>query len=396
MEGSNQNINQDNQIVSNIENGVSSNTIKIDPFASSNMDLEENVEEPVIEQVIEENHSPKKSKKNLFIIVGLAFVILIVMITLFVLLFRPKKNHEAVEMREVVEDTSFYGILKDSMKQGEFQDEVSVALKEISSNASKLYFIPIDIDSDEDLELVAYVDDETKYLIQFEMTDGVYFEDSFELDSFESFGYAYSLDDNRCCWFTESKDYVTLIQNRKTVLKKEDFLKQYYVVSNDFVNKITLEDFLSYNLGAKLDVELLEKQEITEKKLFEENQLTLLGIREKVMKQLEEKAAAEAEALKQKEAEEQKKDIFDLNGVLLHYGKYVEETHSGLGDFTINRDGTCLLGERVCTWSYSKYTFEDTEQQAICIHLEGAELYISSWKSNSVSNGDGWSSVYQG
>ena len=64
---------------------------------------------------------------------------------------------------------------------------------------------------------------------------------------------------------------------------------------------------------------------------------------------------------------------------------------------TINRDGSCQIGGKECTWEKTAYKFSGEEMiGAIVIRYDGKELYISSWNSNCLSDGKNYTVTYQG
>ena len=376
-----------------IEEKVSSNTVEIDPFACSNIDIFESADPPVIQEVIEVEK--KTRKKNMAIIGGLAAFIVVFSITFFAIRFSPNNANRKVQNREIDKTLTPMEILENSIKSGEFSKEVSNALKETTEG--DVSFLLMDIDSDEQMELVGYVEGlEKKYLLQFEIDEDVYYDRSFEMDAKDSLGYAFSPNENRCYWYVENQGTVALIKAQKTILKNSDFINSYFTVTKTLEEVCVIDKFIKYPFDKDFKVDTLEENKINQEVLFTKDGLSIDSIRASYSSVLEEKQKVEAEANKAKELEEQKKDIFDLNTVLLRYGTYKDMGNS-YGDFTINRDGSCQIGGKECTWEKTAYKFSGEEMiGAIVIRYDGKELYISSWNSNCLSDGKNYTVTYQG
>ena len=376
-----------------VEEVVSSNTIEIDPFACSNIDIFESADPPVIQEVIEVEK--KTRKKNMAIIAGLAAFMVVFSISFFVIRFSPNNANRKVQNREIDQTLTYIDILENSIQSGDFSKEVSNALKETTEG--DVSFLLMDIDSDEQMELVGYVEGiEKKYLLQFEIDEDVYYDRSFEMDAKDSLGYAFSPDENRCYWYAESQGTVALIKTQKTILKKNDFINSYYSVTKTIEEVSIIDKFIHYPFDKDFKIETLKENEINQEVLFTKNSITIDSIRSSYSSVLEEKKKVEEEANKAKELEEQKKEIFDLNGVLLHYGKYKDNGNS-YGDLTLNRDGSCQIGEKECTWTKTAYKFSSEEMiGAISIKYDDKELFVSSWSSNCISDNKNYTVTYQG
>lgn len=373
-------------------------TIPIDPFVSSNMDTEETFEEPVIQKVIDVEEE-KKNKILRIILISLAGVAgLIILVTLLVIILSPKKKESNVQ-RRVVEDASFSGIVSRSIRDGEFDSELEDALKDLSISTKKVYLIPMDLNSDENVELVAYVEENDKhYLLQFDVDEEVLFADSFPLQAKDTFGYVYSLSQNISNWCSVKDGQFTIIHHRKMVLKQEDFDKEYYIVTQDFNGKKVLENALEYEINGEFDTNKLDEITVTKETLLKSNNITSQDMRNKAEEYFKQKKEEEdknnAESQKAKELEEQKNEIFGLNGVILRYGTYVQESGS-YGNLTLNKNGSCTIGSIECKWNITNHDFNG-DTQSIAIQFNDIDLYVSSWSSNNLTDKSGWSVMYQG
>ena len=386
------------QVTNNNESNIG-NTVTIDPFVSSNIDVEEAVEEPVIQKVIDvEEEKRKKITKTILIVLGSILGILLI-VTVAVILFSPKKKEGTIQRREL-EDSSYSGVINRSIRDGEFDRELESALKSVGITTDKVYLISMDLDSDEILELVAYAENEEKhYLLQFDVDEEVLFDDSFPLNNKESFGYVYSISQNTSNWCSVMGDQYTIIHHRKMVLKKEDFDKEYYIVTQDFNGKKTLDNALEYQINGDFDATLLDEISITKESLLKDSQMTAQEMRAKAEDHFKQKKEEEdknnAESEKAKLMEEQKNEVFGVNGVILRYGTYSQESGS-YGDFTINKNGTCTIGSIDCNWSIVNHNFDGSDISSILIKVGDQEVYVSSWSSNRISDNSNWSVVYQG
>ena len=376
-----------------------SNTVPIDPFVSSNIDVEEAVDEPVIQRVIDVEEEKKQKKLKIVLIIVGAIVGITLLILLMILLFSPSKKKSDVQHREI-EDSSFSGIINRSIKEGEFDRELESALKSLSMNTNKAYLLSMDLDSDDNLDLVAYVEDENKkYLLQFEVDEEVLLEEAYPLTNKESFGYVYSLSQNISNWCSVNDEQYTIIHHRRMVLKSDDFFKEYYIVTQNYNDQKVLNNAIEYVINEDFDASLLEKIKITKESLLENNQMTTMDMRNKAeeyfKQRKEEEEKNNAEALKAKELEEQKNEVFGLNGVILRYGTYVQESGS-YGNLVLNKNGSCMIGSLECKWSLSSYDFSSGSVPAILIQFNDIDLYVSSWSSNNLTDKNNWSVMYQG
>lgn len=393
--------NQDDILVDNSSDEIT-HTIPIDPFVSSNMDeVDEVVEEPVIEQVIDLEEEKKKKIKKILLISGISLIGVIFLILLIILILSPKKKESTIQQRKVDEELTFKDIVQTNIKNGNFDKELNYALKEIDIQDDDVSLIPIDIDLDDELELMAFIKNgEKSYLISFDVDEEILYDDYYNLNNNESLAFAYSIDKKSSCFYTDYNGFYTMILNRKMVIKPEDFSKEYYIVTKDFNSQSILENSITYKKDKKINISDLDKVSITKESLLQNNQLsleTMVSKAEEYFKEKSEKDSKDKEEQdKAKEQEEQRKEIFELNGFFLHYGPYGQESGS-YGHLLLNRDKTCKIGEVDCTWSFGNHDFDGTSTSAILIHADGGlEVAISSWKSNSLSDNKNWSLSYQG
>ena len=135
-------ISNDNVEVNNLDNNSSS----VDGFYEY-----QNEDEPVIQKVIDVD----KRKK---IIIGCIIIslILVIGIVCFIVFGNHKTSKTHIEKRVANNYSSFVNTINDSIASGDFDKEISKALKDIKMDTSELLFVCLDIDSDSDNELVAY------------------------------------------------------------------------------------------------------------------------------------------------------------------------------------------------------------------------------------------------
>ena len=357
------------------------------------------VEQPVIQKVIK---YPNKTK---YIIM---FSILFVVSITSVILLVPKKkdNLEYRKVSEVDAKTTnnyseYVNTINYSISDGSFDKEINKALNDVDVSVDTLFFICIDIDSDGENELVAYTDDGTnKTILQFEVDEDVVFDDSFQVNSKDSLGYAYSYEDDSNYWFTEFEGEYTIIKHPKRVIKSNDFFEGFSIITKIYNGVPIFDNAFEYKSGYELDIPKLESEEISVDKLLENNALTQEAIKEAALKIKNEKleeAKKKEEEEKQKELEQQESTTpFTLNDMNLHYGKYKEIGTILYGNFIIHTDGTCELGGNPCTWTYSNHDFGlGSLEQSIEVDVDGAKYQFTSRSNDTITNGESWTISHQ-
>ena len=366
----------------------------VDPDASVSSD------EPVIQKVIDVD---KQRKIRLIIIIAVLVVIIGVVVAVFVLPSGKKSKNSTINARKVSNNYSmFVNSIDSSAKSGALDKEVNKALKEVRLNTDTLSMMALDIDSDNELELVAFAEDGSeKYLLQFEVYDGdVLYEDKFQLNEKNSLAYAYSIKEGKTYWITDYVSEYTIIKHPRRVLKSIDFLDGYYVITNKFDEKEILDNAVEYKSGYKLNALKLEESAIDYEKILVDNSLTKENVKDMALKYKSDRD----EALKNALTEQQNREVetnenaltLNLNGFVLHYGKYVENANIFYGDLVLHQNGVCELGSIKCTWTYGNFDFgTGSLEQSIDI-TRGSELIHFTARSNdAVTNCDSWSAIHQ-
>lgn len=356
---------------------------------------------------IDTKKDSKKDKKTLYIIVGLSAIILILIIVLLIVLIpknKESKNKNVSSTEDKVSESEFVKTISNAIKNEKLVKEINKALNDSNVKTNKVYLLSMDIDRDNKQELMAYAEDENKkFLLQFEITDEVVYEDSFQLDSKDSMGYTYSVETDRNYFFTLHNGNYTIIERQKKIIKEEDYIKNYFTIANTY-NKIPiLNNAVEYDLSENFDAKELEKKEINEETLLKDNDIKETDIRPaaekyfKDKKEAEEKAKKEEEERKIKEEEAKKKEeesTFKLEGKTLHYGKYTAETAVMFESIIINKDKTAKVDDKECSWKIGTFDFsqdssknEDNKKESITITCEEGDYNLTAFENDKLSNG---------
>ena len=350
-------------------------------------------EEPVIQKVIDVDKRRK-------IIIGSIIISLIVIIAIIVfVVLNNNKSKTSIEKRVTSDYSTFVNTINDSISNGDFDKEINKALKEIKINTNELYFVCIDIDSDEDNELVAYVEEgNEKYILIFEIDEEVLYDDSFKVNSKDSLGYAYSFSDDKNYWFTDYVSEYTIIKHPKRVIKVNDFLDNFYTITKTYKGSSIFDNAVLYKSGYKIDVKKMEEDAITEDKVLEDNTTNQDKVKEAATlyknEKDKEKLDKELEQQRREVESEDQDNIFTLNNKLMNYGTYKEISAASYGNFVIHKNGTCEIGGTTCSWSYGTYDFGlGSAEQSIEVHKENEVIHFTSRGDNTLTNGSNWSAT---
>ena len=352
-----------------------------------------------------ESKPKKKNNKKLYIIIGVISALIILGIILLII-FIPKKNDNNKTKDKDVEDKSksesqFVKTLNSALKSGDLAKEINKGLKDSNITTDKVHLLNIDIDKDGKQELVVYAEDSSKkYILQFEIGDEVTYEDSFQLDSRDSFGYAYSVSSDRNYFYSKYEGNYTIIGKQKKVIKEADFMDDYFVIVNTYKNTPILNNSIEYDLENSFDVEKLDKNEINEETLLKDNDIGENEIRpaaedyfKKKKTEEEEKKKAEEEKKKAEEeaAKKEQESSFKLNNKTLHYGKYSQEKTT-IEYVIINSNGSGEIDGNSCTWKFGKHNFaqdssEDEELESVNFNCTDGDYYLTAFENDKLGDG---------
>ena len=312
-------------------------------------------------------NNKKKSKKPLIISIVVIFIIILIIVVLLFL-----NNNKSIDNR-----SKYYKAIENSLDSGKLSDTFDYVLKKLKVDATHAKLLAIDIDSDKSLDLVAYIENKNQnYILNFEVDDGVYYEENYEISEIKNFGYAYSYIDNNLYWFTINNHEYTVISNGKKIMSKEEFEENYYIVTEKYEKKEILANSVEYDLDKELNIDLLEENKITKKKILSDNKLTEEKAQEIAESSKTAKENASIKEEQQKEEEKKKQQEEELKNVgypidkyILKYGKYM--TLDGTGSFTINNDHTAIFknveNEESCSWSGNMLESENGKVPVVTI-----------------------------
>ena len=357
----------------------------------------------------DKNKDKKKSNKKKIIIISVLSLILIILIVVAVFLFLNKNNKKDEPNR-----SEYYKAIEKELDNKTLGKKFDKALEKNNIDTASVKVISIDIDSDNKQDLVAYAEDSSKkYILNFDVSSNVTYEDSYQVTSSSSFGYAYSKEDKTTYYYTEYNGQYTVISDTKKIMSKEEFEENYYIVTNKYDNSDILSDSIDYDLDDDLDIEELENNKITKKGLLESNDLTTSSIEEKASKYFtdkqeeKERLAKEQEEKEKQEAEERKKNAgFTVGNYTLKYGKYVGTLDEMKETIVLNYDRTATYDDSngrafTCTWSVgTAWDGQDAdsavEAPAVNITCNGASISLFAMSNKTLRDTDLWAYNYVG
>lgn len=346
----------------NLESGGITEVLK-DNLSSTN--------ETVIRKNNDIKKKDKKNRRKKIIIISVIIVLLIVAGVVILLLVNKSEKTDNTENK-----SDYYKTLENNLESGKLSDEFDILLKKLNVNPTSVEVISLDLNSDFSQDLVAYVEDKNhKYLLDFEVDDDISLLDSYELST-KSIGYAYSLLDNDMYWYVINNNQYTVISDSKKIMTKDIFDDNYYVITTKYNKKDILDNAYEYDLDKELDIDLLEKNKITKKRLLNNNSLTTskvvnLAVSYKAERE-KKQAEQQEEELKNKTEEEIKKadesntlETFQVGDYKLKYGKYVSNIDGTIETYILNGDYTATFidsnnVEVGCTWSNNSVSLDIT------------------------------------
>lgn len=357
----------------------------------------------------DKNKDKKKSNKKKIIIISVLSLILIILIVVAVFLFLNKNNKKDEPNR-----SEYYKAIEKELDNKTLGKKFDKALEKNNIDTASVKVISIDIDSDNKQDLVAYAEDSSKkYILNFDVSSNVTYEESYQVTSSSSFGYAYSKEDKTTYYYTEYNGQYTVISDTKKIMSKEEFEENYYIVTNKYDNSDILSDSIDYDLDDDLDIEELENNKITKKGLLESNDLTTSSVEEKASKYFtdkqeeKERLAKEQEEKEKQEAEERKKNAgFTVGNYTLKYGKYVGTLDDMKETIVLNYDRTATYDDSngrafTCTWSVgTAWDGQDAdsavEAPAVNITCNGASISLFAMSNKTLRDTDLWAYNYVG
>ena len=340
-------------------------------------------------EVEEEKSTEKKEKKPvnkkvIFIIVGVVAAILL--IAILVILFLPKEKEEK-EKKQDPKVSNFVKVVTESLESGELVKEINKGLQENSISADKVLIMSMDFDSDKDQELMVYAEDgDKKYLLQLEIDENVTYDDSYPMTSKDSIGYVYSGEKDSNFWYTEYEKNYTIVSSTKKIIKEDDFLENYFVLTQTYKEKAIFQNAVEYNMDKNLDVEKLEEKAFSNKDLLADNDIEEKDIKDAYKdylkkKEEEDKKKKEEEEAKAAEEELQKKlsGTLQLGNAHYKFGTYNIYDAKGNpdGKLILYSDMTCEHKGLSCT--YTVGSARDSEEKEVPgISLSTGQIYIVS------------------
>lgn len=257
------------------------------------------------------NKKGKKSKKQLWLIIIASTIVLII----FLLIFLLKQKKEEPPKTKTIKYTEYGSAISKSLEKGLLDRIIKENLEKNKIKIGTVTLLNIDIDSDGRQDLVVYASESNnKVLINLNVKKDVSYEESYKLDSKESFGYLFSDQDEKFYWYVEENKKFTPIDRHSTAKDIEENKEklEYLLITTKYKNTNIIEYGLKYNFDKKLDIKELEEKAITNKDIQDDIKITQNDAKKKIKEEretIEKKKEEEAEKIKQERLEKFKKDF---------------------------------------------------------------------------------------
>lgn len=347
----------------------------------------------------------EKDNKKKIIISSICGAILIILIGIATILLFNKPTEEKAPKKE---SKNWKTILNEEAKNGKLSKKLKDKLKDFKLETEKVELLLLDIDSDKDMELIAYAEnkeDNNNKIFTFEIDKSVQFSKDYDVNSREDISYVYDMSDKNCYWYINSNGKKVIVTIEDKELTQEEFDNNYYVVTNKYNEKNIFDEAVEVKVDdKKIDISK-ELDKIIEKNITNEEILINNSLDKNKIEQLiadkkleEEQAKKEAEEEKKRLEEEQRKNeqtstpaastSFKVGDYNVKFGKYKWLTPDGTTTFyyTLNSDYTCIFTDgdgKTTACNYSVGTATDgqdissaVERPAIIIKDEYTRSYF--------------------
>lgn len=246
----------------------------------------------------------KLNKKNLFIIIGTAVLLIIISIVLVIVFSKPKDEDKKEDKTTA---TTWKDVLKTEAKDGSLKKKLEDKLDDFNITTEDVDLMLMDIDSDNDAELIAHVSNKkTNKLLTYEIDKKISYSKDYDLSSDDALGFVYNTINENTYWYINSDSDKTVISVTDKDVSDEDFTTNYYVLTNQYKDKNVLDQSIEVSLDNKdlsKDMDKVIKNNLTNKEFMSSNNLTIKKIKQEIKANEEEKLAEEE---KKKQEEEQK------------------------------------------------------------------------------------------
>ena len=246
----------------------------------------------------------KLNKKNLFIIIGTAVLLIIIAIVLVIAFNKPKDEDKKEDKTTA---TTWKDVLKTEAKDGSLKKKLEDKLDDFNITTEDVDLMLMDIDSDNDAELIAHVSNKkTNKLLTYEIDKKISYSKDYDLSSDDALGFVYNTINENTYWYINSDSDKTVISVTDKDVSDEDFTTNYYVLTNQYKDKNVLDQSIEVSLDNKdlsKDMDKVIKNNLTNKEFMSSNNLTIKKIKQEIKANEEEKLAEEE---KKKQEEEQK------------------------------------------------------------------------------------------
>lgn len=277
-------------------------------------ELSENKEEEMVEtkqsEEVPDSENKKKSKKKIIIICSIVAVVLIgALITGYFLILKkdPVTNDSNPK--------TWKDVLLLEAKNGSLKEKLTDQIDDYNYRADDIDVMLLDIDSDDDMELIAYVEDEITEkdkMMVFEIDKKIKFSKDYEVLNEDVLAYAYNVINENMYW------YITDRNNSKVVISLEDkeyteeeFNMNFHLVAHQYKNEEIFDQSEAIELNGKSNnltsiVNKIINKKFTNAEFLENNNTSKRAIEREIEDEKKEAEAKLEEEQKQLE-EEQKK-----------------------------------------------------------------------------------------
>ena len=314
------------EIEDNIENEIDDTTVIEDekeaayiPAHSEETTIIKEEEPKQVEEKVKEekpkkekNKDKRKSKKKLIIIISSIVAALVIALVVVLLVMNNNKKEET-STKKATTKTTWKTILKSEAIDGTLKETLTDKIDDLKLRNYETELILMDIDSDETLELVAYVESENKSvsnkIITYEIDKKVEFSKDYDIENKEQLAYVYNMINENFYWYIPSSNKKVIASLTDKEVTDEEFGNNYYVVTTNYKKDEIFNNSIEVDLKEDSDdltkqIDKVIKNKFTNDELLEDNNLDKKKVQAKIE---EEKALEEAkleEEQKKKEEEE--------------------------------------------------------------------------------------------
>ncbi len=287
-------------------------------------ETEEEIDEPeedlTSEEPEEQKEEPKKpkkpknkKKKKIIIICSIVAGVLIIALVLGYFLILRKDD-----TKKDINPKTWQDVLLAEAKDGTLKQTLIDQIDDYNYRTDDIDLMLLDIDSDDDMELISYIEDEItekKKIVVFEIAKKIKYSKDYDVLKEDALAYAYNVINENMYWYVTNED------NQKVVISledkeytEEDFNMNFHLVSDKYENDEIFDIAEGIDLDRKSkdltsSIKTIIKNRYTNEEFLDNNNLSKRDIEKQIEKEKEEVQAKLEEEQKKIEEEEQKKAL---------------------------------------------------------------------------------------